>query len=834
MLDKATAPGLKSRRGRLQRETFVHASTRAIAFSSLILLFALPAAASEPNASTPPVRNLWGEVGLLDMPNARMTDDGMLTFTFAAMQNTQRYNFDFQLMPWIDTTFRYGHVSGPNGFADYHRNLGFKMRLFQESEDFPEISLGIRDMIGTGRQGAEYLVFSKAVGDFDVTAGVGWGRLSNVDTFPNPLALVIKSFETRSVAPVTGGTPAFGQIFHGPGLGLFGGIDWRTPIDGLDLIAEYSSDKYTYEAQRGVMQVRSPFNVGMSYAIFDNLRIMGSWMYGSTFGANVIYTKDPTKPLFFTRIGPAKPEPRIRTDQEQVAALSGLVGRDDGDMPPMVSSSVQRQQTLDQALFGETKGVRDLEVDGQTLLVNATYYENADEQCRDYARVVQVNDSGVDSIALTNSSDPSGSVALCNVDRSKQLRLVDASGTETRSDTATAKIRADVAVQQLELAALSLGSHEIWLYYRNDRYFSQAEAAGRLARLLMADAPAHVEIFHVILVEHGVAIREFRFVRSALERAITTSGGTQELADAVAVDLPPVDQPILDATLMKTEPRFTWAIGPGLRQSFFDPRSPIQIEIEWVASADLELAPGLDLVGEVDGNVYNNFDTKLPAVSDLPHVRSDINQYLIHGINGVGQLELDYRSRLAPDIYSDFRVGYLEDMYAGVGGQILWRPDGGRLSFGVDLYQVWKRDFNRLNGLQSYNILTGHFTIYYNSPWYGLNFNVHAGRYLAGDYGATIEVSRKFSTGVEIGAFATFTNVPFSKFGEGSFDKGFIVRIPFEWPLPIYTVSQKTTVLHSLTRDGGQRLNNDDPLYQETRDASYGEILDHQDELTNP
>ena len=84
--------------------------------------------------------------------------------------------------------------------------------------------------------------------------------------------------------------------------------------------------------------------------------------------------------------------------------------------------------------------------------------------------------------------------------------------------------------------------------------------------------------------------------------------------------------------------------------------------------------------------------------------------------------------------------------------------------------------------MQDYNVTTGHVSLYYNSPWYDIDLAVHAGRYLAGDYGATIEVTRHFASGVEIGAFATFTNVPFSEFGEGSFDKGIIVRIPFEWP----------------------------------------------------
>jgi len=195
---------------------------------------------------------------------------------------------------------------------------------------------------------------------------------------------------------------------------------------------------------------------------------------------------------------------------------------------------------------------------------------------------------------------------------------------------------------------------------------------------------------------------------------------------------------------------------------------------------------------------------------------------------------MTYRTRLAPDVVGELKIGYLEMMYAGAGGQVLWEPDGSRFSFGADMYEVRQRGFDQLFDFRPYHILTGHVTAYYESPYYGLDFAVHVGRYLAGDYGATFEITRRFSTGVEVGAFATFTNVPFSKFGEGSFDKGIIVRIPLEWALPFYTQSTFNETLRSLTRDGGQRLDNDDSLYDETRPTSYGEISGALDDITSP
>ena len=88
----------------------------------------------------------------------------------------------------------------------------------------------------------------------------------------------------------------------------------------------------------------------------------------------------------------------------------------------------------------------------------------------------------------------------------------------------------------------------------------------------------------------------------------------------------------------------------------------------------------------------------------------------------------------------------------------------------------------------------------------------------------TVEVTRRFATGIEVGAFFTRTNVSAQQFGEGSFDKGIIIRIPLGWMLPIETQGQYALDMRPIQRDGGQRLMADTVLYEETRRASQAEI----------
>ena len=57
---------------------------------------------------------------------------------------------------------------------------------------------------------------------------------------------------------------------------------------------------------------------------------------------------------------------------------------------------------------------------------------------------------------------------------------------------------------------------------------------------------------------------------------------------------------------------------------------------------------------------------------------------------------------------------------------------------------------------------------------YQMRTSLLVGKYLAGDKGATFDISRRFNSGFTLGIFASKTNLSAEEFGEGSFDKGFM------------------------------------------------------------
>jgi len=799
-------------------------------------------------------RNLYGEVGLVDMPSARMADDGELALSINALKNTQRYTLSLQALPWLDVSFRYSHLSNYNNTDYYDRSFAVKLRLLQESAVLPELSIGLRDLEGTGVYGSEYLVASKRLfRDVDVTFGVGWGRLGSSGAAANPIGEIFSAAKRRK-APGKTDQIDFSQLFRGRNIGLFGGASWHTPIPDLDLMVEYSSDRYVEERRFGMLKQSMPVNFGLSYRVIPHVTLGASFLYGNTFGLSLTLDGDPTRALESTRLGQEPPLVHIRSVDEQQAAIASLTrynappGRQAIDRPWLPTRYAGRDDlyALNEAMSALGTSVLDYEVDGYNLLVN-TRGKVSQSACASVARLPGLGAMNLKSVAVSNLRK-GGQVATCQIEPQgiryaanarprSDVYLGDAPPPLPRSSAPEDMERGIIkaaAKQHLLIDRVAALRGEIWVYFTNHHYFLESEAVGRLTRVVMAEAGPQIEVLHLVSVEHGVPLRETKILRSSLERTLKANGNAAELDNAVSILPAPLDNPALDVLRPRNYPRWNWSISPETRQSLFDSDRSVEGQILIGFAGSVDLYPGFTVAGKMDVNIYNNFTYTHASDSVLPHVRSDAQRYYKSGVNGIANLTAAYRTRLAPDLFAKVEGGYLEDMFGGVGAQIVWRPENSRIVIGADIYQVWQRNFDRMIAFLPYNVVTGHLSLYYESPWYGLNFNVHAGRYLAGDYGATFEVVRRFESGVEVGAFATFTSTPFNKFGEGSFDKGVIARIPLEWGLPIHTQSAYTMVLRPLQRDGGQRLDNDDSLYLETRRTSYGALARHINDVPNP
>ena len=161
-------------------------------------------------------------------------------------------------------------------------------------------------------------------------------------------------------------------------------------------------------------------------------------------------------------------------------------------------------------------------------------------------------------------------------------------------------------------------------------------------------------------------------------------------------------------------------------------------------------------------------------------------------------------------------MGYFETMYGGIGSEILYRQPGARWGVGADYNSVRMRDFHQNFDFQQYRANTGHVTGYWETPFEGVMTSLSVGQYLAGDKGYTASVSKTFHNGTTLVGYFTKTNVPPEVFGEGSFDKGIAIKIPFDAFLTSNSRYSAGWSWKPLVRDGGAILTRPVNLFSET------------------
>jgi len=234
------------------------------------------------------------------------------------------------------------------------------------------------------------------------------------------------------------------------------------------------------------------------------------------------------------------------------------------------------------------------------------------------------------------------------------------------------------------------------------------------------------------------------------------------------------------------------------REEFFKGAFMIENDSELILKENLFFSTNLKY------SLYDNFDDfRFKPKNNFPaQVRSDVKDYLKNIDQGVlvGRAQLDFHLTPKTNHHIMLTGGILEDMYSGYGMEYLYFKQNTNYALGFELFNVKKRDYNWGFGHLDYENKIYNANLYYRN--YGripFDMKLSAGEYLAGDKGATIELSRSFDTGLEFGIFATFTDVSYSEFGEGSFDKGIFFNIPIYGNLIDYT-------WRPLTKDPGAKL----------------------------
>lgn len=663
----------------------------------------------------PPTLGDFGGAGLMQTPSARMLPAGSVAIGTSKVEPYGRLAMTLQPFDWLEAVYRYTSVSTKeygvyaNDSQSYKdKSFDLKVRLTQETRRLPEISVGFRDIGGTGLFSGEYIVANKRWNDLDFSLGLGWGYMGKRGDIENPLGWIYSGFRNRpSSGGDQGGKVALTSFFRGP-TALFAGVQWQTPWKPLILKLEYEGNDYKNEIGGSSVKQDRPFNIGLTYRHSDYLAFNIGWERGNTLLFGINFTGD---------FSPRRGVPRKVSDPAPVPV------RPDNSRPAIAN---------------------------------------------DWPEIVrQIEDN------------------------------------------------AGIKVQKI-----TRRNRELVVKGEHKRYLYTAAALGRTARIIDAQAAADIDWITLSETHSGVPVLETSIKRDTFRKTLQQDASLGDLRRTVEQvnALPRREEEVF---AKKDEVEFDWGFAPGYNQNLGGPDAFVLYQLTANLDAQLRLSENTWIDGLMSFNLYNNFDKfKYTAPSNLPRVRTYLREYMISSDVIMPRLQLNHVKRVNSDWYAMAYGGFLESMYAGVGGEILYRPLNSNLALGFNLNWVKQRGFKQDFALRDYSVVTGHASAYFRNivptlaP--GLNLTLSAGRYLAKDLGVTFDVSKEFDNGVRMGAWATFTNVSAEQFGEGSFDKGFYISLPFDLMTTASTRRWANIVLQPLTRDGGARLNRGPTLYEIT------------------
>ncbi len=765
----------------------------------------------ESSRNLPISNNVWGETGLMQVPSARIAPAGTGSATLALWQPYGTLSLGFAPLDWFEFALRYTNINnvpygsqalaGGQSYKD--KSAGVKLRLWEESAYIPQLALGLRDITGTGLFTSEYAVASKRYNDFDFTLGLGWGELGTRNNVPNPFKVFGSSFGTYVPPTVgNGGTISTGTYFHGTSA-LIGGVQYHTPWDPLVLKLELDGNSYRQTPQPDLpfgqtLATKTMFNFGAVY--------QGSFwdlMVGLRGGEQVMMSlsfHDRIDQLSMPKIAQAPP---LAVSLKPVGAYDPAV--------PIVTAPVN--SSAGSVIANSNQNLSDRAIKEQEMR----------------RRLSQGAVSPI--LTATNLDEP-----LMAPDNQSTASLRD---TQTAGQAYTQTLVDFEAQTQWHVAKLS-AQGKTWILTLSDA--SGIFIRSRLNRgiaVLHRDAPSQIEYFEIRMNNWGMLVSQYQIKRKDWMLSQTQllppsqRHTTIDSQEPVTYTLPLTDQNItvqaglanggtqsLGQTMasLDHDPLQT-NLGVSYAQIVGGPNTPLLFSLGAKGDALYKFRDNTWISGTVNARVIDNFGkyTYQPPPDGLQPVRTDLRQYMTTSDVTMPNLQLTNTGQLGPNQFVSAYAGYLEMMFAGVGGEYLWRPVNSPIAIGANINRVYQRQFNQWTSLQSYSVNTGFVTAYWDTGMQDILVKLSAGQYLAGDRGATLDLSRVFQNGVKIGAYATRTNVSYAAFGEGSFDKGLYIAIPFDAFFARSSDSVANLLFTPLIRDGGAMLMRKYQLYDMTR-----------------
>ncbi|MBI5740368.1 MAG: YjbH domain-containing protein [Nitrospirae bacterium] len=385
-------------------------------------------------------------------------------------------------------------------------------------------------------------------------------------------------------------------------------------------------------------------------------------------------------------------------------------------------------------------------------------------------------------------------------------------GPSEKTDPELTRIARAMSGSGFSDVGVTVGDDELRITAHNDKYFLNSRAVGKVLRIIADINPAYAGRVHIILTERGIPVMEFECAGRDIAELYADR---MSLDDFLAVS--EFRTVVTGAPETRVGRKASWSYGvrPALETFLNDPSGFFKYRLGVQGWINYQPLKGLSLITGLVTYPLNNISTVNEPVSDP--VRSDIVLYKEKSVV-LNRLMFDWIKRVTPDVYGRLAAGHLEVQYSGVDAEVATPAFDGRVYFGASGSAVKKRDPDNILKFKRDGVRDLYTTAFFNTrlnvPETGMAVDVKAGRFLAGDYGARVTLS-KFINGVTIRAWYGITDTSGFEdgFNRGYHDKGIGVSIPLRL---FKGTDSRTAYNYSLspwTRDTGQDIEHFETLF---------------------
>ena len=710
--------------------------------------------------------NHGGQTGYINMPSAVVEPDGTFSVGYSFDDPYGQLWATANVLPYLQVTGRYVSINGIPGFTntpgaygkDYGRYkdkvIDGKLRLWQEGQWLPSVAVGMTDVFGTELFKGRYVVATKTFGaSKNIEASLGYS--------------------------------------HGRPDGVFAGARW-TPagMPRWSMVAEYDAINYKNDFNASLTQAgkrsKGP-SVGLEYR--------WGWL-----AVQAARSRDQFSVNAFVSIpfGEREFVPKVFEPAYFV---------DDKNPPPLPS----REEWHRDAGHGAD-------------LVNALVKQ-------DYKNIRVQQEGNVLSLSLTNSRISNMGRAVGRAARTAVA--FTPKGVTTLRITYTKLDQPIATYEFLDLPKLNdylagridrqAFLNVVLLRYPEKSDVIRDEQQGWLQEFLDQPSPvkpAAVAVPAVVPVITEVAAPVMTIGASeqavdipmpAVVKATNAVKNDGKLAVGLGVDGDVVQIKSLDREANR------FKIAPKVGFFFNDPSGAFRYSISAVANYDRRLGDGLYLNSAASLQLLETVSgVKQASNSNLPHVRSDVAEYLRGGRFSLSRILLNKYDNPAERVYTRRSAGLYEDMFRGVGGQVLYLPKDSRWAADLAVDALQQRGYKGLFDSRDYKTVTAIGSLHYRLP-HDITVTARAGRFLAKDTGVRMEFKRRFQSGIEVGAWYTHTNgndittpgTPSKPYQ----DRGVFLSLPLNSMLPMDTQSTAGFAISPWTRDVGQMVGSPGDLY---------------------